>query len=279
MNELTGAVPAHLMDRPDLAVPDKTSMGKDDFMKLLMAQLQNQDPLNPMDHKEFASQLAQFASLEKLSHIGSGIDKLEGGMGEESKMQALSMIGKSVKASGSEVSLLENQPVDIRLNNEGGFRPTKVTIFGGDGKLVREINVDPKLDSKVLTWDGKNNDGANAFAGKYMFRVAGVGPDGKAKEMEASLQGKVIGVEMLDKNPMLLVDTPNGQTKIELAKVMNIGDESKKSPEVKATGTKETKAAVPEKKPEEEKPKDDFQQGWPHTTTVDNRSGWVGYRP
>ncbi len=279
MNELTGAIPAHLMDRPDMAVPDKTSMGKDDFMKLLMAQLQNQDPLNPMDHKEFAAQLAQFASLEKLSHIGSGIDKLEGGMGEEAKLQALGMIGKNVKANGAEVSLIENQSVDIRLNNEGGFRPTKVSIFGGDGKLVREMDVDPKKDGSTVTWDGKNNEGAGALAGKYQFRVAGIGPDGKAKEMEASLQGKVIGVEMIDKNPMLLVDTPNGQTKVELSKVLNIGEQAGKT-EKKASPEKQaTEQSPAEDKATPSSTSDRFELGWPGASTADNRSGWVGYRP
>ena len=112
MNELTGAIPAHLMAMPEPA-ERKEGMGKDDFMKLLMTQLQNQDPLNPMDHQEFATQLSQFASLEKLTQIGGGIEKLQGGMGEEAKLQALGMIGKQVKAGSSELTLTESKPGDI----------------------------------------------------------------------------------------------------------------------------------------------------------------------
>ncbi len=222
MNEITGAIPAHLMERPEPPAKQDGGMGKDDFMNLLMAQLKHQDPLNPMDHKEFSAQLAQFASLEKLTQIGTGIQKLEGGMGEEAKLQALGMIGKRVKAGGAEIQLLENQPVDIRLNTDGGFKPLKVSIYGGDGKLVREIEMDGKSDGKSITWDGKTQDNANAPSGKYLFRVAGVGADGKSKEMEASINGKVIGVEMSDKTPMLLVATASGQTKVEISKIDNI---------------------------------------------------------
>ncbi len=245
MNELTGTLPSHLTARPEAAVQDKTSMGKDDFMKLLMAQLQHQDPLNPMDHKEFGAQLAQFASLEKLTQIGDGIHKLEGGMGEDAKLQALGMIGKRVKANSAEVALIENQPVDIQLNRENGFKPLKVSIFSGDGKFVRELDVDPKDEGKKVTWDGKDKDGMALVAGKYLFRVAGAGPDGKSKEMDANLSGKVIGVEMAGNMPMLLVDTANGQVKIELAKVQNIGtDEGEKKAEPKAVTQSKTVAAA-----------------------------------
>lgn len=266
MSELTGVIPSHLMQRPEAEVADKTTMGKDDFMRLLMAQLQNQDPLNPMDHKEFGAQLAQFASLEKLTQIGTGIQKLEGGMGEDAKLQALGMIGKRIKASGAEVNLVEKQPVDIRLNSEGGFKAAKVSIFAGDGKFVRELDVDPKGDGKSVTWDGKDKDGAVLPSGKYLFRVAGVGPDGKSKEMEANLNGKVIGVEMVNNAPMLIVDTPNGQTKIELAKIQNIGSEEAAA----KPGAKEPAKEAKEPAREAEKPA-------PANGKLDvasNESGW-----
>jgi flagellar basal-body rod modification protein FlgD len=268
MNELTGALPAHLMERPEVA--DRTSMGKDDFMKLLMAQLQHQDPLNPMDHKEFGAQLAQFASLEKLTHIGAGIDKLEGGMGEEAKLQALGMIGKRVKAGGAEVSLLENKPVDIALNTEDGFRPSKVSIFGGDGKLVRELELAPKADMRAITWDGKNNQGEVSPAGKYLFRVAGVGKDGKSQEMAADIQGKVIGVEMVERNPMLLIDTPNGQTRVEMAKVVKIAEESRKE----TTDTKKAVKAEVEATPPA--PDEPSEVNWSRGASMDTGQGYFG---
>ena len=104
MNEISSAIPAHLME-PDTAnvAKSRNVMGKDDFLKLLMAQLRNQDPLKPMDHQEFATQLAQFGQLEQLTNIGSGIQGLRTGMGEGSKLQALGMIGKRLSVTINEI--------------------------------------------------------------------------------------------------------------------------------------------------------------------------------
>ena len=90
MNEVTASIPAHLMADPREQQPKaKNALGKDDFLKLLMAQLQNQDPLKPMDHQEFVAQLAQFGSLEQLTNIQKGIEGLHSGIGDEAKLSAL----------------------------------------------------------------------------------------------------------------------------------------------------------------------------------------------
>ncbi|MGU9537301.1 flagellar hook assembly protein FlgD, partial [Proteus mirabilis] len=84
----------------------------------LMTQLQHQDPLNPMDHKEFSAQLAQFSSLEQLTNIGNGIQGLKGEMGSDAKLQALGFIGKKVQAAGGELEFKEN--VTARILSHGG---------------------------------------------------------------------------------------------------------------------------------------------------------------
>jgi flagellar basal-body rod modification protein FlgD len=197
-------------------------MGKDDFMKLLMAQLQNQDPLNPMDHQQFATQLAQFTSLEKLTNIGTGIDTLHNGMGEDSKLQAIGMIGKKVLGVGSEIEVTQGVPVSLKLDVKKDVQPTKISIWDGSGKLVREVNLDPKKNNGDLQWDGKNQEGIAAPSGKYFFRVVGTGLDGKAVPIQTELTGKVIGVEMQGKDPMLWVETPTGKMRVELSKIQSV---------------------------------------------------------
>lgn len=279
MNELTGAIPAHLTERPELQEP-KNQMGKDDFMKLLMAQLRNQDPLNPMDHKEFSAQLAQFASLEKLTKIGTGIEKLEGGMGEEAKLQALGMIGKQVKASGAEVNLIENQPVDIAYAGEPGFQPLKVSIFGGDGKLVRELDLDPKKNLKSVKWDGRDQEGKALPSGQYMFRLAGVGADGKSKEVQADLSGKVVGVEMNGKNPVLVVETPNGKSRVEIAKIQEIAAEAKTEPttskDPKVASTIQPAEVAPKPSPDASPEAAPAEDAWQHNP-FEHQRGFMEY--
>jgi hypothetical protein len=79
---------------------------------------------------------------------------------------------------------------------------------------------------------------------------------------------------MVDKNPMLLVDTPNGQTKIELGKVVNVGDEHEKKPTVDLKAIQNA-----EKKSQPESPEPPFEGEWPRTAGMDSSIGWMGGRP
>jgi flagellar basal-body rod modification protein FlgD len=229
MDELTGALPAHLTAPRPEEQKAKNTLGKDDFLKLLMVQLQNQDPLNPMDHKEFSAQLAQFGSLEQLTNISSGIDKMHTGMGGEAKLQAVGMIGKTVNASGKEATLVAGEPMSMKLESSEQGRPVKVSIFGEDGKLIREMPVNAKTGSDTFSWDGKTDDGIIAPEGKYTFRVAAIGADGKAKEMDPSVKGEVVGVDLEGNTPVLVIKTDTGKTRITMDKIRNVANESDKS--------------------------------------------------
>lgn len=223
MNELaTGGIPAHLLRKPE-DVKARNTMGKDDFMRLLMVQLQHQDPMNPMDHREFSAQLAQFGSLEQLTNIGTGIEKLNTGLGGESKLQALGMMGKWIKATGEELHLQDGQPVEVRFDAVGTATPNKVSIFDNAGKLVRELVVDPAKHSKSIVWDGMGIDGQPQPDGNYQFKIAATDKSGNARMIEPNIQGEVISVDMDEKNPMIVIQTEKGQTKLPIDKVRNIG--------------------------------------------------------
>jgi flagellar basal-body rod modification protein FlgD len=73
-----------------------SSLGKDDFLKILMTQLQNQDPLNPMQDQDFISQMATFSSLEQMTNLNSSMDNFVKSAEQNQFMQASSMIGKTV---------------------------------------------------------------------------------------------------------------------------------------------------------------------------------------
>jgi flagellar basal-body rod modification protein FlgD len=73
-----------------------SSLGKDDFLKILMTQLQNQDPLNPMQDQDFISQMATFSSLEQMTNLNTSMDNFVKAAGQSQFMQAASMIGKTV---------------------------------------------------------------------------------------------------------------------------------------------------------------------------------------
>jgi flagellar basal-body rod modification protein FlgD len=245
MSEIGQALPpalAKLSEPAEKPHGPRGAMGKDDFMKLLMAQLQNQDPLKPMDHQEFAAQLAQFSSLESLTNINKSIDGLHSGFGEEAKLQAVGMIGKKVQASGNEVELIKGENVTIDGNLPEDVVPTKVVIYNPDGQLVRQMELAGSQSNKQIIWDGKDENGSSLPSGKYKFTVHGVGMNGESREGASTVSGLVTGVEMEGKTPVLLVQTPSGKSKIEWAKVGQINMD-----DTPPQGQKTTTAMLPRK--------------------------------
>jgi len=242
MNEVTAALPNKLTELPQERIKPKNALGKDDFLKLLMAQLNNQDPLKPMEHQEFSAQLAQFGSLEQLQNIHKGIESLQGGMGNEAKLSALGMIGKSVTATGNEVQLMEGQSVNLTFNSKEGVNPIKAQIYSEAGKIVRELDIDARGAGNGISWDGKDQEGKGLPSGKYTFRVHGVNPSGQAEELGAKLSGRVTAVEMNGNNPVLVVQTASGSSKLDLAKVTAVSQETNSIPQ---EGSKAAKSAEP----------------------------------
>lgn len=224
MKEISATVPQHLMlDEKAPPTKVKNALGKDDFMKLLMTQLTHQDPLNPMDHKEFSAQLAQFGSLEQLQNIQKGIEGLQGGSKDEAKLSALSMIGKKVQTVGNEVQLVEGQDVSLKFQPKDGLTPIKASVYAENGsKLVKEISIDSRKDGTEIVWDGKDSEGKALPAGSYTFRVQGTDKQGQSAEMGTELSGRVTGVDMEGKDTVLLVQTGKGSTRIEMSKVRNV---------------------------------------------------------
>lgn len=238
MKELMNAsAPTIPISAGEVAKP-KNIMGKDDFMKLLVTQLRYQDPLNPMEQHEFAAHLAQFSQLEQLTNIGSGIQGLKTGMGDEAKLQALSMIGKKIEASGNEINLIEGQSVALRHSLEADVKPVKAAIYDPQGQLVRELDLSQSGGGKPIEWDGKNEQGRVLSSGKYLFRMLAVGKDGNAREVGADLMGRVTGVDFNGSSPVLIVQTPSGSTKVDLAKIRNVSVESDQKPSTVAIPAK-----------------------------------------
>ena len=95
---------------------DKTTLGKDDFLKLFVAQLQNQDPLSPMESTEFTSQLAQFSSLEQLTNMNQNLDYLLMYQASMNNAEAINFIGSTVKASGNSISVKDGESDQIQFD-------------------------------------------------------------------------------------------------------------------------------------------------------------------
>lgn len=202
----------------------KSAMGKDEFLKLLLAQMQNQDPLKPLENHEFVAQLAQFSSLEQLTNIGSGIQNLKTGLGENAKLQALTMMGKQVLAGTQEVDITEGESVTIPFKPNPELKPEKAQIINMQGKMVRELDISQNVGTDFV-WDGKSSDGKFAETGHYSFRVMGSDSKGQFRDMTAEVSGKVVGMQMNGQTAVLEVQTAGGVVKLDMNKVRSIQEE------------------------------------------------------
>ena len=144
---------------------------EDRFLTLLVAQMKNQDPLNPLDNAEVTSQMAQLSTVQGIENMNATLEALAASMGVNQMAQAANLIGSAVLVPGDRISPAE-------LENLMGFelaRPAdKVTvdIFDAAGNAVRSLELGSRDDGvNLLAWDGLTGNGAAAPEGAYTFRV------------------------------------------------------------------------------------------------------------
>jgi flagellar basal-body rod modification protein FlgD len=199
------SVPAQQTSKPTLTGKTVT---QDEFLKLLIAQLQNQDPLQPMDNQQFAVQLATFNSLEQLIGINDKLGGLNSAQGATNQFNATSLIGKEVATTGNTLSLQSGSPAAI--NYQLGSNATKVVVNVQDasGALVRQIQVGAQnVGDQSVVWDGKDAAGKAARSGLYNFEVNAFDINGRQVSASGRTQGVVTGVRLDGSEPVLEIGT------------------------------------------------------------------------
>lgn len=193
-------------------------MGKDEFLKLLVTQLQNQDPLDPKGNEEYVAQLAQFSSLEQMQNMNATLQS--NGTLTQSVNNALTagLIGKEIKALGNEVVLSGTGPVNLSIGLTEKATAT-ITIKDSSGKIVRVLkDQELKAGSNEVSWDGKNETGQRVGDGNYTYSIEAKNAAGKAVQSEGYFTGVVTGVKFIGGQPVLLV----GDREIPMGGVLQI---------------------------------------------------------
>ncbi len=189
-------------------------LGKDEFMKLLVTQLQAQDPLNPMDSSEFISQLAQFSSLEQLQNINDKLDDLTAKLSG-----AANLIDCEVEALGTLVTVEGGVPDDFHFELTSDAKEVFASISDSNGIYVRTLQLGPLSAGKqTITWDGADDNGNLVPDGKYTVNIQAVGTDGRVVEATSLIRGKVTGATFEDGMTNLLI----GNNEIPLDSVIKI---------------------------------------------------------
>ncbi|MEJ2725785.1 MAG: flagellar hook capping FlgD N-terminal domain-containing protein, partial [Deltaproteobacteria bacterium] len=184
---------------------NKDSLGKDDFLKIFMAQLQHQDPLNPMEGTEFTSQLAQFSSLEQLYNVNQNLESLKEVQEGNGKFESLNLIGKEIAAEGDTISLGEGTTTKAAFKI-GEEADCTALIYDSDGNLVRKISLGVlEAGNQELEWDGVGDAGVNMAAGMYGFEVVAIGKNGETVAADTMISGRVERVSLGGSSPTVYV--------------------------------------------------------------------------
>lgn len=222
-------------------------LDKDAFMKLFLAQLKNQDPTNPMESHELASQLAQFSSLEKLNNINTGISQMAKQTDPNHSYDSMSLIGKGVAGDSSKIfrSDLTSQH-EITFNLAAPAREVEISIKNAAGQELKKIVAkDLKSGANKINWNGMIENGAAAPEGEYNVILTAKNGAGQKIMAETRFEGKVSGVNFTPEGPVLMV----GQQSIKMSDVKKIFDakdlkEEAQLVQSKAVAGKDAKALI-----------------------------------
>ncbi|CAN5849461.1 flagellar hook assembly protein FlgD [soil metagenome] len=151
---------------------NSTQEAQDRFMTLLVTQMKNQDPLNPMDNAQVTSQLAQLSTVSGIDKLNATVTALNTNFQVAQNLQAANMIGHGVVAPGTALGLTDGKAVyGVELPQTAD--KFDVTIRDASGLTVRKISVESMpVGINTLTWDGKTDAGVVAANGVYQFEVS-----------------------------------------------------------------------------------------------------------
>jgi flagellar basal-body rod modification protein FlgD len=199
MTTISGnAAPSALMTAMNPAKPgaveaEGSLAAQDRFMKLLITQMKNQDPLNPLDNAQVTSQLAQLSTVSGIDKLNATMNALMGSFQANQSLQAAGMIGHAVLVPGNSVALVESKAL-LGVEVTEPADTLELTIRDGNGKAIRKMDLGAQQPGVYpLHWDGKTDSGATAADGKYTFEVAATRGSEKSKAAPLSF-GEVTSV-------------------------------------------------------------------------------------
>ena len=181
---------------------ERTKLGKDAFLKLLVAQMQNQDPLEPQSNEEFIQQLAQLTQVEELMDMNQGFESIFMALNSMNNSSMTQLLGTQVVAYGNQFHYSGEGDVEIHYQSNVETSACKMIVKDESGSVVWAGPVENlKSGEGSFQWDGKDFDGNPLEEGNYNFTLEGSTSDGTPVEINEIMVGVVDGMSYLDGIP------------------------------------------------------------------------------
>ncbi len=174
----------------------KDALGQSDFLKLMTAQLNNQDPTKPMEGAEFFSQIAQFSSVASIQELQNSFQQVATAMYSSQVLQASTMVGRSVLVPASQTDTDGQSGIEGVVELPSSTDRLTINIFDVTGQLVRQIDMGANTGGETtFRWDGRDSDGNMAPGGTYQIR-AEARYGGESAGLETFLAARVDSVSV-----------------------------------------------------------------------------------
>jgi flagellar basal-body rod modification protein FlgD len=199
-------------------------MAKDDFLKLMIAQMKNQDPLSPMESQEFATQLAQFTTVEQLKNIDSNLEQsvqLDLMLTQAiNNTLSVATIGKQAKGYGNSVLINQDGDAHLSFRLDSFAKEATISIKDEAGAEIRTLQLSNLSSGEhTIPWDLQNRTGETMPKGNYEFEIKAIGADDAEVTTRGMMIGNVTGVRYENGQAILLVDNQE----VSFGNVLEIG--------------------------------------------------------
>ena len=209
-------------DLKEAAKKTKEDMGKQEFLTLFTAQLQNQNPLEPVKNEAFVAQLAQFSQLEALTNMQGSLDKFVTSMSGERMLGSASLIGKKVAVTDTPTQLTKGGTIDGSIDLPMGASGIQVSVFDSQGRLVQELIAGPQLPGTTpISWNGKDAAENPVPSGLYRLSANAV-VNGKNVTVPVSTLSTVRAISSNPTDGSVSVEVDGGKTML-LTDVKRVG--------------------------------------------------------
>jgi flagellar basal-body rod modification protein FlgD len=149
-------------------------LGQADFLRLMVAQVQNQDPLQPQANGEFLSQLAQFSTNDGITKMQKSLEQLASSLQSNQALQASALVGRKVLAQSDVLNLGAEGDVKAGIDMVPGLSNLSASVYSSTGELIKTIPLgQPESGFYQFSWDGTGQDNQRVAAGKYTIKVTG----------------------------------------------------------------------------------------------------------
>lgn len=186
--------------------PKGDMSSQDTFMKLLVAELKNQDPMDPMQSRDMVAQLATLSSVQKLGAIDEKLAELQKDSVAGSSLQSANLIGKTVTARTNRLTLNSFTTSVGGYRLQGDAKDVQVSIVDSAGQPVRTLTLNNQsAGDKTFEWDGRDVTGRRVPNGRYLFQVAASDAQGAPVLTTSEVSGPVTEVTYTNGAPEVVV--------------------------------------------------------------------------